>query len=189
MTVPVPIASLWLPILVSAVFVFIASSLIHMVIGWHKADYRKLANEDEFMDAVRKLDVPAGDYMVPCPTSTQAFKDPAFRAKLDAGPRMMMTVFPRSPITMGPQFVQWFLFCVLVGTTAAYIAGRALGPGTHYLQVFRFAGATAFYGYALAAIPFSIWYKRSWGTTIRVVLDGLIYGLVTGGVFGWLWPR
>jgi hypothetical protein len=141
------------------------------------------------MGTVKKLAIPAGDYLVPCPTSRQAFKDPAFKEKMNAGPRLIMTVLPGGPITMGPQLGQWFLFCVLVSITGAYIAGRALGPGAHYLQVFRFAGATAFYGYTLAAWPASIWYKKSWGTTIRTTIDGLIYGLLTGGVFGWLWPR
>lgn len=185
----VSIASLWLPILVSAVFVFIASSIIHMVLGYHQADYKKVPNEDEFMAALKKLEIPPGDYLTPCPTSRQAFKDPAFQEKMKAGPRLMMTIMPGGEISMGPQFVQWFLFAVLVGITSAYIAGRACAPGTHYLQVFRFAGATAFYGYSLALIPMSIWYRKSWGITIRGMIDGLIYGLLTGGVFGWLWPR
>jgi hypothetical protein len=184
----VSIASLWLPILLSAVAVFVVSSIIHMFLGYHSADYRKLPAEDEFMAAVRKLDIPPGDYMVPCPTSHAAFKEPAFQEKFKAGPRAVMTVF--GPYTgMGAQLGLWFLYALLIGVTAAYISGRALGPGAHYLKVFRFAGATAFYGYALAHLQASIWYKRSWGTTFRNVLDGLIYGLVTAGFFGWLWPR
>ena len=184
----VPIASLWLPILLSAVAVFIVSSIIHMFLGYHSADYRRLPAEDEFMAAVRKLDVPPGDYMVPCPASHAAFKDPAFQEKFKAGPRAMMTVF--GPYTgMGAQLGLWFLYAVLISVTAAYISGRALAPGAHYLNVFRFAGATAFYGYSLAHLQASIWYKRSWGTTLRNVFDGLVYGLVTAGFFGWLWPR
>jgi len=184
----VPIASLWLPILLSAVAVFIVSSIIHMFLGYHSADYRRLPAEDEFMAAVRKLDIPPGDYMVPCPASHAAFKDPAFQEKFKAGPRAMMTVF--GPYTgMGAQLGLWFLYAVLISVTAAYISGRALAPGAHYLKVFRFAGATAFYGYSLAHLQASIWYKRSWGTTLRNVFDGLVYGLVTAGFFGWLWPR
>ncbi|HVO52572.1 MAG TPA: hypothetical protein VMV60_16380 [Thermoanaerobaculia bacterium] len=183
-----PIASLWLPILLSAVAVFIVSSIIHMFLGYHSADYRRLPAEDEFMAAVRKLDIPPGDYMVPCPASHAAFKDPAFQEKFKAGPRAMMTVF--GPYTgMGAQLGLWFLYAVLISVTAAYISGRALAPGAHYLKVFRFAGATAFYGYSLAHLQASIWYKRSWGTTLRNVFDGLVYGLVTAGFFGWLWPR
>jgi hypothetical protein len=184
----VSIASLWLPILLSAVAVFIVSSLIHMGTPWHNGDYKPLPKEDEFMAAVRKLDIPPGDYMVPCPTSHAAFKDPAFQEKFKAGPRAMMTVF--GPYTgMGAQLELWFLYAVLISVTAAYISGRALTPGAHYLKVFRFAGATAFYGYSLALLQNSIWYKRAWGTTLRSCVDGLVYALVTAGFFGWLWPR
>lgn len=184
----VSIASLWLPILLSAVAVFVVSSVIHMFLGYHSADYRRLPAEDDFMTAVRKLDIPAGDYMVPCPPSHGAFREPAFQEKFKAGPRAMMTVY--GPYTgMGAQLGLWFLYAILISVTAAYISGRALGPGAHYLKVFRFAGATAFYGYALAHLQASIWYKRSWGTTLRNVFDGLVYGLVTAGFFGWLWPR
>ena len=185
----VSIPSLWLPILLSAVAIFVVSSIIHMFLGYHAADYKKVAAEDELMAAVKKLDIPPGDYMLPCPGSHQAFKDPAFQEKFKAGPRAMMTVLPGGPITMAPQLVQWFLYCVVIGITAAYISGRALGPGAHYLKVFRFAGATAFYGYSLALFQASIWYKKNWGTTLRSAFDGLIYGLVTAGFFGWLWPR
>jgi hypothetical protein len=184
----VSIASLWLPILLSAVAVFIASSIIHMFLGYHSADYKKVPAEDEFMAALRKFDIPPGDYMVPCPGSHRAFKDPAFLEKFKAGPRAMMTVMG-GDMTMGKQLVQWFVYCVVIGITAAYISGRALGPGAQYLKVFRFAGATAFCGYTLALWQASIWYKKSWGTTLRSTFDGLIYALLTAGFFGWLWPR
>ena len=125
----VSIPSLWLPILLSAVAVFIASSLIHMVLGYHAADYRKLPAEDDVMAALRKFDIPPGDYLVPCAGSPKAMKDPAFLEKFKAGPRVMMTVMAGGEMNMGPQFVQWFLYSILIGITAAYIAGRALPPG------------------------------------------------------------
>ena len=90
---------------------------------------------------------------------------------------------------MGKNLVLWFLYSMVVGLFAAYIAGRALEPGAHYLQVFRFAGATAFVGYSLALWQMVIWYRRSWKTTLKSTIDGLIYGLLSAGVFGWLWPR
>jgi hypothetical protein len=72
---------------------------------------------------------------------------------------------------------------------AAYLASRALPPGAPYLEVFRFAGCTAFVGYTLALWQMTIWYRRALGTTIRSTIDGLIYALLTAGVFGWLWPH
>jgi hypothetical protein len=184
----VPIMALWLPVLLSAVVVFIASSIIHMVLGYHAGDFAKVPNEDATMDALRALNIPPGDYVVPCAGSPSAMKDPAFIEKMNRGPVAMMTVRPGG-MAMGSSLLQWFLFCVLVSITAAYIAGRALPPGAHYLSAFRFAGATAFFGYSLGAWPASIWYKKKWSTTLKTTFDGLVYGLLTGGVFGWLWPR
>jgi hypothetical protein len=184
----VSIASLWLPILLSAVAVFVVSSIIHMVLPYHKSDYRRLPSEDGVMDALRTFDLPPGDYMFPMPNAGD-MKNPAFLEKWSKGPAGSMTVMPKGPWSMGRNLSLWFLYCVVVGITAAYIAGRALPAGAHYRAVFRFAGATAFYGYALALWQNTIWYKRAWTTTLKQTIDGLIFALVTGGFFGWLWPR
>jgi hypothetical protein len=184
----VPLTSLLVPIIVASVLVFIASSLIHMFTPIHRNDVRRLPNEDEVMAALRPLKIPPGDYAVPHAGSHANVKNPEFLDKVNKGPVLFMTVMPSGMPSMGQSMVLWFLYCILVSVFAAYIAGRAVGPGTEYLEVFRFAGTTAFSGYALALLQISIWWKRDWGTTLRGVLDGLVYGLLTAGVFGWLWP-
>ena len=183
------LTALWLPILLSAVIVFVASSIIHMLLPWHKGDYPKTPNEDAIRDALRPLAIPPGDYLIPRPSSQQDLRSPEFVKKMQEGPVMVLTVIPNGPTSMGRNLGLWFLYSVVVGIFAAYIAGRALAPGTMYLQVFRFAGCTAFIGYTLALWQMSIWYRRSWVTTIKATIDGLIYGLLTAGTFGWLWPR
>ena len=185
----VELNALWLPILVSAVFVFLASSVIHMLSPWHKSDYPKMPDEDKVLAALRPLAIPPGDYMVPRPASRKDVGSPEFAAKLKSGPVMVVTVLPNGPFSMGRNLGLWFVYCLVVGIFAAYIAGRALPAGEPYLHVFRFAGATAFIGYSLALWQMSIWYQRSWTTTIKATVDGLIYGMLTAGVFGWLWPR
>jgi hypothetical protein len=185
----VPISALWLPIVLSAVIAFIASSIFHMVLPHHKGDYGKLPHEDDVMAAMRKAGVNPGDYLMPHGGSVAAMKDPAFIEKMTKGPVAMMTVMKSGPPAMGGQLAQWFVYCLVVSVFAAYIAGRALGPGAHYLAVFRFAGCTAFVGYTLALWQDSIWFKRAWSTTIKNTVDGLVYGLLTAGTFGWLWPR
>jgi len=180
---------LWLPILLSAVVVFIASSIVHMVLPWHKNDYPKLANEDQVMDALRPLNIPPGDYMMPRPTSMKEMKSPEFKARREKGPVLMMTVWPKGPVSMGKSLLTWFVYSMVVSIFAAYVAGRALPAGSEYLQVFRFAGVTAFLGYSLALWQMSIWYSRPWSMTFKITIDGLFYGLLTAGVFGWLWPR
>jgi hypothetical protein len=180
--------SLWVPILVSAVIVFFVSAIIHMVLGYHRNDMRPLAKEAEVQTALRAFTIPPGDYAVPYGGSTEARKGP-FMERMKAGPVVIMTVIPSGPPTMGSSLALWFLYSIVVGVFAAYITGRALQPGTHYLEVFRFAGTTAFLGYSLALAQNSIWYKRNWGATLLSMFDGLIYGLLTAGTLGWLWPR
>jgi hypothetical protein len=185
----VPILALWLPILVAGVIVFIASSILHMALPYHKSDYHGLPNEADVAEAMRKAGVRPGDYMLPYCASMSALKEPGTIEKFTKGPVAVLTVMRSGVPSMGPQLVQWFFYCVLVSILAAYIAGRALQPGAHYLAVFRFAGATAFFAYSIALWQDSIWYQKKWSTTLKNTFDGLIYGLLTGGTFGWLWPR
>lgn len=184
----VGLGGLWLPILLSAVFVFIASSIIHMGPFWHRTDYPKIPKEDEVMNALRPLGIPPGDYMVPRAASSKEMQTPEFMKKLNEGPVLMVTVMPNGMIGMARSLVLWFVYLLIVGLFAAYVAGRTLPAGTEYLHVFQVAGATAFAGYALAMLQMSIWYRRQWSATLKAAFDGLIYALLTGGTFGWLWP-
>ncbi|MBZ5522032.1 MAG: hypothetical protein LAP21_07295 [Acidobacteriia bacterium] len=184
------IFALWLPILLSAVIVFVASSIIHMALPfWHKSDYPKMPGEDKFMDAVRPLSIPPGDYMVPRGESMAEMKTPEFAEKMKKGPVAIMTVLPSGEWSMGRNLMLWFLYCLVTSFFAAYIAVHALQPGTHYLRVFQLVGATAFMGYSLALWQMSIWYRRAWATTIKATIDGLVYAMLTAGTFGWLWIK
>ena len=185
----VPMTSLWLPILLSAVIVFVASSLMHMVLRYHRKDYDRLPKEDEVLAALRNAGVPPGDYLFPWAGSPAAMKDPVYVEKRKRGPAGLVTVMKGGMPSMGPYLAKWFVFCAVVGVLAAYIAGRALAPGASYLEVFRFAGCTAFIAYSVALWQNSIWYGRRWSTTLKSNVDGLVYGLLTAGVFGWLWPK
>jgi hypothetical protein len=184
----VPLMSLWMPILLSAVIVFVVSSVIHMVLPYHKGDLKKLPNEAETMAALRKFNIPPGDYMMPAPSSSKDMGSPEFLEKRNAGPVALMTVLPSGPVSMGGSLAKWFVYLVVVGIFAAYVAGRALGPGADSLSVFRFAGVTAFAAYGLALWQGTIWYGRSWTTTLKSTFDALVYALFTAGTFGWLWP-
>ncbi|HVP40200.1 MAG TPA: hypothetical protein VMS93_13565 [Candidatus Saccharimonadales bacterium] len=181
--------SLWLPILLSSVFVFIASSAIHMLLPWHKGDYPKMPDEVKVMEALRPFQIPPGDYMVPRPSSREEMRTPEFMERLNQGPVMVVTVLPNGFWSMGRNMTLWFVYLVVVGIFSGYVASRALAPGAPYLRVFQFAGATAFTGYTLALWQLTIWYRRSWSITLKSTVDGLIYSLLTAGTFGWLWPR
>lgn len=181
----VALTSLLLPLILSAVFVFIASSIIHMLLGYHANDFAPLPNEEVARAALR---IPPGDYAVPYAGSMAAMKAPEYTQKMQQGPIAFVTVAPPSATNMGRSLVLWFVYCLVVSLFAAYIAGRALGPGASYLEVFRFAGATAFIGYTLALWQGTIWYSRSAAANLKSTFDGLVFALLTAGTFGWLWP-
>jgi hypothetical protein len=184
----VSLTSLWLPILLAAVIVFFASSIFHMVLPWHWKDYKKLPNEADILDAIRKAGVGRGDYMFPCSEHPRQMRSPEMKEKMTRGPLGTMTVTPTGPPAMGRSLVLWFIHCIAIGLLAGYVTSLAHGPGASYRPVFRMTSAVAFLGYSGALWQGSIWMGRSWGATVRGTIDGLIYGLLTGGVFGWLWP-
>ncbi len=184
----VTIPELWVPILLSAVLVFLASSVIHMFLGYHSGDQAAVPSEDQVRAALRTASIPPGDYAIPRAGSMKEMSDPDFIAKQEEGPVALLTVLPRGPIRMGPLLGKWFGFLVVVGLVVAYLSGRVLGPEAAYLDVFRVAGTVAFAAYALGEWPQSIWFGRKWSTTLKNTLDGFIYAFLTAGVFGWLWP-
>ena len=182
----VPVLSLWLPILVAAVLVFIVSSIFHTVLSYHQGDFAAVAGEDTVRAGLRGI--PPGDYVIPHATSKEERATEEFQAKMKEGPIAFMTVLPPGEIAMGTSLVQWFLYCVLVSLFAAYVAGTALPPGADYLSVFQIVGTVAFAGYGLALLQNSIWLRRKWSTTLKSMFDGLVYALLTAGTVGWLWP-
>jgi len=181
--------ALWLPILLSALIVFVASSVIHMTPLWHKSDFPKMPREAEVLDALRPLAIPPGDYFNPRASGMTEMKTPEFKEKLRQGPVAVMTVMPNGLINMNRSLTQWFLFLIVVSVFVALVTCRTLPIGTPYPRVFKVAGTVAFMAYALALCELSIWYRRSWSLTLKAAFDGLIYAGLTAGTFGWLWPR
>jgi len=183
------LTQLWLPILLSAVFVFVVSSILHMVLPFHKSDYRKLPDEEKVMDALRAAGVTPGPVYHFPHCEHKDMKTPEMQEKFKRGPMGLVTIFPSGAINMGKFLGMWFLYCLIVGVFTAYLAGRTLTPGTPYLEVFRVAGTLAFMGYGLGHFVDSVWKGQTWGVTFKHMFDGLIYALLTAGTFGWLWPR
>src|SRR5271165_1189096 len=184
----VPLAALWLPIVLSAVFVFVASFIMHMVLPYHRSDYGQLPNEDEILAALRGTALKPGLYVFPYCTHKD-MKSPALIEKQKQGPVGFMTIVPSGPPAMPKFLIQWFVFCLLIGFFVAYLTGHTVVSGANYLVVFRVAGTAAFLAYGLGHLSNGIWKGQPWSMTIKEVIDGLVYGLLTAGTFGWLWPR
>lgn len=185
----VDMSSLWLPIVLAPVAVFIASSVIHMATPWHKSEYPKVPDEDALRRALGPLNIPPGDYSVPRCDSMQEMQSPEFQAKLQQGPVLFMTIRPNGVPSLGKMLGQWFLSGVLVTLVAAHVAAISLAPGAQSWLVFHVVWETAFAGYALGLLPMAIWYGRSWAATARGMVDGLVLAWITGGVFVWAWPQ
>jgi len=184
----IPLTALWLPIVISTVIVFLASAVLHMVLPIHRKDYKQLPSEDKVRDAIREANVPPGNYYYPHAHDLKDAQTPEMVEKFKEGPVGILTAMPSGPPTMGKALGIWFVFCIVVSIFVAYLTTRTLAAGTSYLAVFRIAATVAFMGYGLAEPTNSIWKGQAWGNTWRSMLDAFIYGLLTGGVFGWLWP-
>ena len=184
-----PLSALWLPILLSAVIVFFASFIMHMVLAYHKSDYRKLPDEDRVTDALRSAGVTRGPaYFFPYFPFKEMKSAPAIE-KMKRGPVGFVTLLPNGPPAMGKNLVQWFFYCLVISLFAAYLSRRLLAPGTAFLQVFRVIGTVAWLGYGAAHVQESIWGGRSWVVTLKHLFDSVIFALLTAGTFGWLWPK
>jgi hypothetical protein len=184
----VPLTALWLPILLAAVIVFIASSIMHAVLKYHQSDCHQIPDEDKFLALLRLANPKPGFYFFPY-SLPKDMKSPAIMEKFKQGPVGYMTIVPSGPPNMPKLLVQWFVYCLVIGFFVAYLTGRTLLPGANYLVVFRVAGTAAFLAYGLGNLSNGIWKGQPWSMTIKEVIDGLVYGLLTAGTFGWLWPR
>lgn len=184
----VGISALLLPILLSAVIVFVASSLLHMVLTYHRSDYGKLPNEDAVGAAIRSGNPAPGQYLIPHMSMTE-MRSPEGIAKFKQGPVAMIFLRQSGAPGMGKNLIQWFVYSLVVGVFVAYVTGRTVAPGADYLRVFRVAGTAAFLAYAGGQPIDSIWRGQTWSATVKGVFDGLVYALLTAGTFGWLWPK
>ena len=184
------LSELWQPIVLSAVMVFFVSSVMHMVLPFHKTDFKSLPNEDRALEALRALNIPPGEYFLPtCAGSMKEVDTPEMKAKFERGPVGWMTVLPNGAPGIGKNLAQWFIYSLVISVFAAYLADVALSAGADYLAVFRFTGTVAVLAYAYVERRQLDLEGQELEHDAKFVFDGVIYGLVTAGVFGWLWPK
>lgn len=183
-----PFGSLWLPVVVSAVAVFVVSSLVHMLLRFHRADYRQLPDEEAVSQALRRVAPPPGLYVLPYVMDPSRMQDPAVRKRYEEGPVALLAVRPNAPPSLGPYLAQWFLYCLLASFVAGYVARHTLSYGSDGLKVMRITGTVAFAAYAFGYLQDSIWQGIPWSNSLRGLIDAALYTLTTGLVFRLLWP-
>lgn len=183
------LASLWLPVLLTAVAVFLASSLVHMVFKWHEAEYRRLPDEEAVRAAFRRADPAPGQYVLPWCMDPRERAGEEARRKYEEGPVALVWLMPKGQPAMGRSLGLWFLFNLVLAFFLAYLAAHTLAPGRPYLAVFRVVGTVAFLAHGMGQVSGSIWMGKPWSATAKDLLDALLYALVSAGIFAWLWPR
>jgi hypothetical protein len=183
-----PFGSLWLPVIVSAVVVFLGSSVVHMALKYHKSDYKALPQEEGIRDALRKADAAPGVYFTPYCADMKEMKKPEMMEKYAKGPVALITLYPKGAINLGKHLALWFGFSLFVSFTAAYVARHTLQPGAAGMLVMRITGTVAFAAYGLSHVSDSIWKGQPWSNTVRALVDAVIYSILTGLTFRLLWP-
>jgi hypothetical protein len=189
----ITLADLWLPILVSAVAVWFAAALAWTILPHHKGDFKPLPNEDAAMSAVRNLAIPPGVYFFPhMKDCNKAKMDPVAREKFEKGPHGLLQVWPPDRFgKMGRNMILLFIFYIVVGVFIAYLATLASGGlprGSEFMQVFQFTGTAGIMAYCFGSIPIDICFGKPLRSILACLADGVAYGLITGAIFGAMWP-
>ncbi len=177
------LASLWLPIVVSAVALFFASFLSWMVLPFHFLDWRRLKQEDELLPALRQLDLPEGNYMFPGWDTPEYMKSEEYTRKWQEGPRGVLTVF--GEVSMAKNLGLTLLYFLAVSFCLAYLAQLHIGRGADFMTVFRFVATAGLMTFLAAIIQHAIWFH------IRItghVIESIVYAVLVGVIFGFMWP-
>jgi hypothetical protein len=181
--------ALWLPTILSAVAVFTLSSIIHMVVPWHKNDYVKFPDEDGVLSALRGFDLPPGEYMAPRPTSRSDMGSPEFAEKVKRGPLVILNITSGDSASMGRPLVLWLIYVLVVSALAGHIAYVFHDFAIDHRYIFHTVALTAFLAYASAQWQATIWFRKPWLTSLKSSFDGLIYAVVTALIFVYFWPK
>ena len=181
--------ALWLPILLSAVVVFVISCLVHMVFKWHNSEYHGFTNEDAVRAAIRAGNAAPGQYVLPYCKDMKEMGGEAMGKKYSEGPVGFVTLAANGPMNMGRSLGLWFLYSLFVAMVAAFLASQLFGlDHGHARAAGKLVGAVSFIAYGFGKIADSIWMGHPCSSTCKYLLDAALYGLGSGCVFCWLWP-
>lgn len=187
------LSQLWLPIVVSAVAVWIAGAVIWMAMPHHKKDMLELPNRTEAIEKIRSLGLPPGNYMFPAGgCSKETMKDPEVQRCWKEGPLGYISLW-KTPPKMGGNMIGTFCVHVVVSVLVGYLAWVTIGGGAAGLaglgaepgfgRIFQVAGTAGILAYAFSHVPNGLWFGASKRAIAMNIVDGVVYGLIMGAVF------
>jgi len=180
---------LLIPIIGSAVLVFIASALIHMVLPLHKNDFGKLPDEEAVRAALLKNMPPAGMYNIPYCADMKQMGSAEMVAKYNQGPNGILVLRSPGVFNMGPVLGLWFVVCLVISAGLAWMVAGTIPAGAGYMAVFHPIAIGGTMAYGMGGMAFSVWYGRPWSIWFKDLFGAIVYGCVTAGMFGWRWPH
>ena len=176
------VMTLWLPIIVGTVVLWFLSFFAWALLPHHFGDTQKAPGEEELKQFIKEANIPTGNYLFPHAENPKAQGTKEYVDNYTAGPRGMLCVYkmPNMPVNM----INTILYFLVTVFTIAYITSVACPKESGFMQVFRIAGTIGVLTYASSGFLNRIWFTaRHW----THVLDGTVYGLVLGLIFGMLW--
>lgn len=184
----VSLSELWLAILLAGLLCWVASALIHMLIKYHNADYKKLPNEEAVSSALADQSPKPALYTLPHCIDMKAMGEEPMQKKFNDGPVAMIAIMPNGMPPMGKLLSQQILFFILGSFLIGYLASISIATNADFMMVFRQVFIASFLTYGWAQIPYSIWMGQPWANCVRFLIDALIYAVVTASTFSMLWP-
>jgi hypothetical protein len=186
------LTQLWIPILASAAAVWIASAVVWMAMPHHKSDHSKLPDEQGFINALRAMNIPPGNYGIPHCGHNADKNNPLMKECWEKGPMGSLTLW-KTPPNMGANMLWTFITYLALSAVLAYVGWTALGPAIaggdgSFMRIFRVMGAMGIAAYAFSHVPGSLWGGHYPRAIVMCVIDGVVYGLITGAIFAAMWP-
>jgi hypothetical protein len=178
---------LWLPILLSAIAIWVISVIASMALPHHKRDFIDLPGEDGFMDYIRTSGIKPGNYLFPDFRGREAMKSEKVEKALKEGPVGHLSVW-RTPLTMGGKMAATFIVYLVVSTLIVYLTRVAIPGAAPFAKVFQVAATAGILAYCFSFIPNAVWFGSYKRTIVATFIDGIVYGLITGAIFAWRWP-
>lgn len=176
--------SLWMPIVGSGFATHFASTLAWTVLPHHKPEIKSLGDkEEQFTDWIACKEIEPGQYVFPyCEdmkqTETELFKQKQGKCSGE------LRVWAR-PVNMLAAMVKTLGFFLFAAFMIGYVCAYTLTPYTDKGDVFRIVLVLGIMTHCFAIFPRVFWFPRSYATSL---VDGVVYALLTAGIFYALWP-